>query len=166
MNKNKPRWLPDPLALEPWNIDTYTQIYIIFCRDFKDINKKVYFKNERIIIFNRLLDGKEEVFWHITDKESHPYSERYPDIRRAERINWIKPIIENYADPEIKCFDYLEGNGKTRTYIWLEKFDFVVILEKLPKGNYTIITAFYIDYENKRRELRKKFDISIIKSSK
>jgi len=101
-------------------------------------------------------DGKEKVFWHITDKEMHPYSDRLPDIRRAERLNWIRPMIENCNENEIQCFDYTESSGQIRAYLWLERYDFIVILGKLPRINYTIITAFYIDFENKRRELRKK----------
>jgi hypothetical protein len=159
MNKERLLWLPDPLILEPWNTNTYESLYQIFCEDFKNKNRPLFFKDEKIIIFssnNFLSEGKEKIFWHITDKDDRAYAERLPDIRRAERINWIRPIIENYTDNHVNCFDYLEANGKIKTYLWLEGYDFVVILGRLERANYTLITAFYIGYEQKRSELKKK----------
>lgn len=159
MSDEIPSWLPDPLCLEPWREDTYDKLYKIFCRDFKNPTP-LYFRNEKIIIFSQshhLKEGKEKVFWHITDKEDGNYSDRLPDLRRAERINWIKPIIQNYTSPDIYCFDYVESSKKKNTYLWLYKYDFVVILQRLDKINYIIITAFYISYESKRRELLDKY---------
>lgn len=159
MSDKLPSWLPEPLNLDPWQIDTYEKLYKIFCLDFKSSNT-LYFKKEKIIIFSynhHLLDGKEKVFWHITNREDKAYSDRLPDLRRAERINWIRPIIENYTSSDIYCFDFTESSQKINTYLWLYKHDFVVILQRLNRENYTIITAFYISYDNKRRDLLNKY---------
>lgn len=56
--------------------------------------------------------------------------------------------------------DYQEGDGRVRTYLWLEQYDYVVILERKAKRLGTaafLVTAFHIDGAQRREGLERKF---------
>jgi len=59
---------------------------------------------------------------------------------------------------EIRVFDHSEGpkDKGIRRYIWLENYDYVLILQRRKKAFFWI-TAFYVDIEWKRKDLRKRF---------
>ncbi len=84
-------------------------------------------------------------------------AQRCPDLRRSERLPWVRPMIENSRQPEVIAWDYLEGDGNTHTYIWLEDHDFVVIMKKYPDGRRRLITSFYVDKDRKRQGLGRKY---------
>jgi hypothetical protein len=66
---------------------------------------------------------------------------------RANRIHWIKPILENSGDRRITCFRNREADQSIREYFWFREKDFMVILEEvLP--DYVMITCFCVDNEN------------------
>ncbi|MCK4624137.1 MAG: hypothetical protein KAV00_02415 [Phycisphaerae bacterium] len=83
-------------------------------------------------------------------------AQRYPDLRRSERLTWVRPLIENPDKIEVLAWDYEEGDGKIRTYVWLEDFDFVVIMKKYPDGRRRLITSFFVDNDYKRRDFERK----------
>jgi len=66
--------------------------------------------------------------------------------------------MESSQRPEIKVFDYVEGQKDKgiRRYIWLEGYDYVLILQRKKKAFYWV-TAFYTDIEWKREDMRKRF---------
>jgi hypothetical protein len=61
-----------------------------------------------------------------------------------------RPLMESPPRSEILVFDHLEGpkDKGARRYIWLEQFDYVLILQK-KKRAFFWVTAFYIDSERK-----------------
>ena len=118
-----------------------------------------------------LEDNKEKIFWHlISREEKETYWEngikkfrslgRYLDFRRAERIHWIKEILENHSHEKIKLFYHRESNKKRdiRLYLWAYKDDFVVILQKLGKSSSFLVTSFYIDHQGKRDDYQKRYE--------
>lgn len=44
------------------------------------------------------------------------------------------------------------------TYVWLKDLDYLIVMKKYPNGQRRLITAYYVDYENTRRKLRKKYE--------
>lgn len=121
-------------------------------------------------------DGYEKTFWHLTTRE-HFYQKkqgkrfinvkkRLPDYGRAERIDWVKKIIENAHDEYIRAFYHIETDGKKelRLYLWLYKQDFVVILQKLGKSSSFLVTSFYIDVPKKRRIYQERYDVYVSRS--
>ncbi len=82
-------------------------------------------------------DGKEKIFWHLTSrkqkrtiKRENRYEiieERLPDYPRAERIEWVKKIIQNHQNPRIICFYHQETNPNKdiRLYLWAKQDNFV-----------------------------------------
>jgi hypothetical protein len=80
-----------------------------------------------------------------------------PDYDRAERLPWVRALIEHADEPGVKRFEYQEGSGVVRTYIWYEAGDFAVVREPLSRGAMRLITAFHIQSEMRRREMRSKY---------
>jgi len=168
-----PDWLPEMVTVNPWTEDTYEKLYEIFCRDIRDHNLRHIGNN--VWIFREMEDGKEKIFWHLTTREvkqkriprrkrkfypqgqTYIKTERLPDLRRCERLPWVKPLIEHPFDPEVLAWDYEEGDSTVKTYIWIKDSDFVVILKKYPNDTRRLITSFYIDVDYKRIDFERKY---------
>lgn len=152
-----PPFLPPMLNLQgSWNV-VLNELYTIFKKDF--IESKVFYQNLKVIYDKRKLWGnKEEAFWHLITKEDTK-AVRIPAYDRAKRLPWARPTIENHDKPEVKVWDYLEGNGKVRIYLWLENYDYAVILER-GKGKrkhlVILITGFYVE-RWKRKDLLRRY---------
>jgi hypothetical protein len=156
-----PDWLPPRLDLNgDWN-DILDDIYAIFTRDFKA--RPLFLGCEPVWHDRRILPGEtfEECFWHLVTRKDKASGDRLPDFRRAERLPWCAPILRNVEDPAVKFWHYREGDGRLRTYAWLEAGDYVVILERKPKqiGQVAfLITAYHIDGDSTRRSMRKRYE--------
>lgn len=104
-------------------------------------------------------DNVPASFRHLTTRGN---GKREFDPKRAERLSWVPAIIKNHADPAVKRWDYLEGDGKINTYLWLEAHDFVVIAR--PKTNsrglrvYALVTAYHLDFEGTRATYTRKYE--------
>jgi len=157
---SRPDWLPSMLSLSGTWEEILSELYALFDKDFKQ--SKLNFKDHIVWWNRRILPGEryEEGFWHLITREDRSTGERLPDFRRAERLPWCGPIITHSDDTAAKVWDYREGTGQLRTYIWLEDWDYCVILEKVARGKKKVallITAFYVDGPLRRRSLRRKF---------
>jgi hypothetical protein len=150
-----PDWIPEMVNVSPWTADTFDILYTIFSRDFKE-TKPIY-QGFVVWHFPELDDGKEKVFWHLTHQEDNDAGERLPDLRRSERLPWVRKMIDNSNKEEILHWDYKEGRGTIHTYIWLKDYDFLVIMKKYPDGRRRIITSFFIEYNNYRIKTEKKY---------
>lgn len=102
----------------------------------------------------------EEGFWHLISREEARTGERRFDPRRAERLPWCGPVISNADDPAVLVWDFVEGHGRLRTYLWLEHLDYLVILEskQMRIGMVMfLVTAHHVDNKATRRSLRRKY---------
>ncbi|MBN1904884.1 MAG: hypothetical protein JW927_07285 [Deltaproteobacteria bacterium] len=161
------------VCVDPWIDSTYDMLYDIFCRDIRDHDLR-YFDN-RVWIFREMEDGREKIFWHLTTRSEKKVKiprrkkkffpseqvyfneDRYPDLRRCERLPWIRALIEQAGDTEILAWDYEEEDLTIKTYLWLKDNDFAVIMKKFPNGVQRLITSFYIDKSYKRQDLERKY---------
>lgn len=164
---NKCKWLSDIIKfpdLSKWKIYE-DELYELFVDTF--ITNHPTFNNKPVHIKKYPLDGnREHAFTHLTCKtESNAprdVNDRLPDLRRAERLNWIKPVIENYPCLEecincnkIKYWEELYKN-KIRINLFFEDFRYFVVLED--RGNYyLLITAYYIHYDEVLEKKRNKY---------
>lgn len=157
-------------------VKLFDVLYRCFYDDF--VAQKTYL-NSQIYIdpkSHQKDEEKELVFWHLTTKETKidkkigkrwvTIMERVFDFRRAERLTWIKKIIENHSMADIKIFYHKETNEKQdiRLYLWLEDYDFVVILQKIGKNSSYLVTSFYIDRYGKRNEYKRRYEVYSKKS--
>jgi len=149
-------WLPELVYLSDYegDFEAYIEaVYSYFKADF--VENLTYFEGRKIS-FKRHPEfkGKEMTFWHVTS-EGRVEEERTPDFRRCERIRWIKPIIENANNPEIKVWEN-QRNKDNRVCFWLESEDYLVVLAKRP--NYTMLwTAYLTNFDHTRRKLEKEY---------
>lgn len=149
-------WLPPLIKMSPWDEQVLESLYAVFVRDL--VRDPPFYRGGRVWCFPDQERGRECLFWHITEREDPPHSgNRLPDFRRCERLCWIRALIEHADDPAVKAWDYQEGSGDVHTYLWLETFDYVVVMKRYPDGRRRLITAYRIDYESKRHNLRKKY---------
>lgn len=158
-------WLPPMLELSGTWDEIVNNLYTIFEQDFKQ--GKPRFQHYLVWWDKRILSGQhyEEGFWHLISRDDKNSGERNPDFRRAERLPWCAPVIINSENSAIRLWDYREGRGQIRTYIWLENCDYCVILEKLKKYRQAaamLVTAFHVDGPSQRRSLRTKLGKAIV----
>jgi len=154
-----PGFLPSKLVLtRDWDRDIES-LYKQFSTDFKASCPR--YSGRAVIHDRRQKDGKELAFWHLVTRGDYRDYTGTPDYDRAERLPWVRALIEHADEPGVKCFEYQEGSGVVRTYIWYEAGDFAVVLEPLSRGAMRLITAFHIQSEMRRQEMRSKYARSV-----
>ena len=82
--------------------------------------------------------------------------DRTPDMRRCERIGWIRPMVDSCQTDRVRCWRNMR-NGRERIVIALPDFSYVVVLQE--NREYVMLwTAYYIETEHRRAKLRREFD--------
>lgn len=150
-----PSWLPVMFIVNPWTSGTFDDLYTIFRTDL--IIYPVNYNGFNVWFFPEMEDGKEKIFWHLTTRVDIVTGDRFPDLPRCERLPWARPIINNCNDQEVLSWDYIEGDGVTHTYVWLNNHDYVIIMKKYTDDSRRLLTAFWVEYPNTKRKLLKKF---------
>jgi hypothetical protein len=138
------------LGVEPTG-EELNLLFAEFSRDFIDDILIIDGLAVKVILQNSNVKGYEtfpETFVHLITRKSKG-GKRVFDKHRANKVHWIRCILENREEDEILYFEYLEGDGKTRDYYWFKEGGFLIIMEKITP-DYLIITSFNID--NKRNE--------------
>jgi hypothetical protein len=135
-------------------------LYEVFQHDFKDGG--LIYGGNAVWFFPDVEDGKEVIFWHLTSRKDNATGERMPDFRRSERLCWPRPMLDNHPEPEVLAWDYEEDDGAIKTYVWLMDYDFLVLMKKMKDGTRRLLTSFWIEYDNYRHKLRKKYDKRIV----
>lgn len=162
------RWLPEIIEckdLSKWN-EYLDKLYEVFCNDF--VERELLFEGKKVNYRKAPKDGKyEHAFIHLTHENvlhaSDNPNDRVPDLRRAERIGWNRPIIENYRCQEnCELCDgvlYYEQMYKknVRAYLLFKDVKFLVVLEKR-ESYILLITGYYLDYDNALEKHIKKFE--------
>lgn len=158
-----PSFLPPMLNLDGTWEEILGRLYSVFSRDFK---QTATCHNGLRVFYNRTIkldgSGKEEGFWHVVSKEAGNNGVRNFDHSRAKRLPWAKPLIETSGRTDVKIWQYNEGtmDKGVRTYIWLEDFDYVLILAR-KKEIFYWITAFYVE-SWKKSSLQRKYEKRVL----
>jgi len=131
-------------------------VYAIFEQDLIK-NTPKFGSNNLSLKKYPLSQQRAYTFYHLTHKGDNE-SERIPDLRRCERIGWVKPTIENTENWNLKFWEQ-SRHGKSRVCIQLsveDDVDYFVILDV--RVNCVIIwTAFVAEYEHEKRKKEKEF---------
>lgn len=156
-----PDWL-EPLArLEDFNGDVEAYIahlFSIFTRDF--ITTTPTFRGKRVLHDKTDDVGRPQAFTHITTEENRQTKQRELCLRRCERIAWIKSVVENADDPRVLVWEKEQKTSRrraTRTFLFLENENFLIILQEIKRGHY-LITAIYVDNRNQKRKHLKAYE--------
>lgn len=153
--------------------DQLYKMYGIYLTDF--IRTQVCFEGKKVIVNGTPIRnkkegyfvGKQKSFDHIVTRECKYSHKRQYDRDRANKIHWIKVIIENCTCPLIKQFEKIDEYGDRNILLWYESRNYVVILrEKRP--DLFLVTGYCVDateqgrfrneyneYKNKKTPLRK-----------
>lgn len=127
------------------------RLYEIFKRDFLD--SRPYFKKVLPVGIKKepKEKGKEATFWHIVScgKEGKM---RLHDLRKCERIGWIRPVIESFPDCEIKAWLVRRGR-EIRICLCYGNWDYVVILRKM-RSYVLLITAYPAESQQTKNQLQ------------
>ncbi|MDR3476608.1 MAG: hypothetical protein P4M14_01075 [Gammaproteobacteria bacterium] len=152
-----PSWLPALFKVSPWDHNTFDLLHEIFHRDF--ISSPVCYEGHKVRQYSyELEDGKEKSFWHLTTREDGQGGVRLPDLRRSERLPWLKNIIENASHSDILTWESTEGDGVIKIYVWLKDHDYVAIMKKPRQGALILLTAHWLEYPNAKKKLMKKYN--------
>ena len=156
-------WLPELTTLSDsdgkWEV--YVEVvYNLFKRDFVDSQPQFEGKWVRCRK-DPIYDGKFAGFWHCVS-DGDVEEDRIPDIRRCERISWVRPIIENAtARDDIDIWKNKRGS-ETNVLIWYDEYLLVVLGERTRKHDgfqyLQLITAYTTEKEHRKRKLRKERD--------
>jgi len=156
--------LPDIIEcndLTQWNFYLEQLYQNVFVPDF--IKTKPTFRGLPVVIRREPRDGEwEHGFTHMTHVDllhnSSNQNDRIPDLRRSERVNWVRKIIEHdECFNKKRCGEILYWEemyrGRIRSNLLFESERFLVVLEKA-RNAYLLITSFYIeeDYSLERRK--------------
>ena len=153
-----PAWLPNLMMMADYgnSWDNYiAAVYGIFQADF--VITQPQFEGRPVRCRrDPLYDGKEAGFWHCV-QEGADEQQRTPDLRRCERIGWIRAIIENRNSPQIDHWQN-DNRGESRHYLWFAEWYLIVLADR--KRLFQLITAFCTDRPHTIRKLIKERDTS------
>ena len=158
-------WLPDLILMQDSNNDWESycqQIYSIFSRDFVN-DKPRWCTGQRVSLKRHPeYDGKSATFWHMVS-EGNVESERTPDLRRCERIAWVRACMEAFDNQSPisgqvgKIVWWKEKRGSEERYL-LSLTDFSYIVVIADRKSYVLPwTAYCVEYEHQRRKLGRKY---------
>ena len=159
--------LPELICLNDYNgnFQSYIDaVYSVFERDL--IKNRPQFGSYQLILKNNpLFQQRSYTFYHLTHKGEFE-TERTPDLRRCERIGWVKPTIRNVENWKLKFWEQLR-NGKSRICIQLsveDDVDYYVILD-VRVHCVLIWTAFVAEYEHEKKKKEKEYQNWIKKNN-
>ena len=151
-----PSWLPDLIRMEDFGGDwnRYVEaVYAVFRRDF--IETQPVFRGKAVLGGSQLVEGKHRTFWHLI-QEGDVERDRIPDLRRCERVEWPRAIIEHTSDPVVSSWPNTRGRRR-RQVLWLARLDYVVILEERGSA-WWLWTAYVTDRPHTRRNLQREYE--------
>lgn len=99
--------------------------------------------------------GRWASFWHLV-QEGRIEDDRTPDLRRCERIRWVRWIIENGgAHAEIDEWQNKRGT-EVNTLLWFREEYLVVLAQR--RGYWLLKTAYCTEKSGRIRQLQKERD--------
>lgn len=99
--------------------------------------------------------GKWASFWHLV-QEGRVEDDRLPDLRRCERIRWVRWVIENAAaHAEIDIWQNTRGT-EVNALLWFREEYLVVLGQR--QGYWLLRTAYCTDKSGRIAQLRKERD--------
>ena len=153
MNPDNEAWLGDLVELSGDPLEYIELLYAHFTRDF--IDSRPQLEGVQVLHDGNDDNGKCACFVHITSKDDEDAGGRVVDLRRCERLCWIRPIIENSDKDEVLRWDEVKGSQR-RIFLYVAEERFLVILEERKYG-YMLVTAYYVGGNNSHQRFLKKY---------
>lgn len=131
--------------------DQLFRIYGIFLNDF---HKNPLILNGRRITFNTnksrhpQFKGKYQGFVHLITRDNKYNDKRQYDRDRANRIHWVRLILENCQRPIVSYFEEYNSDAVKQYFYWVQPLDFIIILREV-STDLLLVTAYCVDNYNK-----------------
>ena len=125
-----PDWLPAPLSFSGSNVQVdYSRLYEVYCRDFVDCSPIIV--DGGVILVDTSIDPHNPAYTRgFTHLITRGDDSRSIDYARAEKLPWVRAVLENYTQPEVNAFWHISPKGK-QLYFWMPDHDFTVLLLSL-----------------------------------
>lgn len=99
--------------------------------------------------------GRWASFWHLV-QEGRVEDDRLPDLRRCERIRWVRWVIENaLANANIDVWQNTRGT-EVNTLLWFREEYLVVLGQR--QGYWLLRTAYCTEQTGRIAQLKKERD--------
>jgi len=156
-----PEWLPPLLTLDScqgdWN-RYVNRVYGEFHYDFIQRQPQLrdcWVRCRR----DPICQGKEAGFWHcISGGPSE--AERVPQVRRMERVRWVRAVIEHEIDAQVQSWRSVRGSDH-RFCLWFREEFLVVLAERVRQRDgfryWQLITAYDTLTERRKAQLRREW---------
>ncbi len=156
-----PEWLPKRLYYKDYagNWDKFLKdVYSIFTNDFCE--RKIYLGQMDVDFDRTIKNNWIEGFRHILEgREDKRLIQSDDTILRAEKIAWVKPIIQNYNDRRILKWENKRGR-KNKMLLWLKDIEimgYVVVLYKKSEKSVFLETAYPVNWKRRRIQFEKEY---------
>lgn len=144
---NKKKDLINSYTYDNGNITNYlNRLYQFFIDEL--LNNRFILKDSKIKIdIKRDAQNHYESFWHLISEGS---DDREFNVKRAERLHWIKHLLTNEECNICSNYYYFEEQIKNRisAYVLCEQLNYIIIFRKTTNAYY-LMTAYYLN-ENKK----------------
>jgi len=159
-----PSWLPPIIELSSCSGDWSkyeSTLYKIFERDFIK-SKPILFGKPVFCTKDPTYKGKFFTFYHITTCGGPREEDRTTDLRRCERIEWLKKILENTNDPSVKVWEDKRSNRKRRNkkrtnVLFDESGETLHLVLSKNVNSYHLVTVYYVEKDYKKQELNRQY---------
>jgi hypothetical protein len=152
------QWLPPVVTLADHSGDwtAYLEAQYDLFRSTLVTSKPTIFHPKRWALKKHPLSfNKEATFWHVTS-EGKTESDRTPDMRRMERVGWIRPMIDAHRSEKHLCWWQTKRDSKSRPTIAVSDFSYIVVLQE--NDDYVLLwTAFYVEQQYRRDAYRRQW---------
>ena len=94
--------------------------------------------------YDKILFGKQDTFCHVVTRGTDNSKKRQFKSERANKIHWIRIIIENKDDNRIKYFEGMSDDYKWSRFYWYKDKNYIVILREI-SVKLLLITGYCVD---------------------
>ncbi len=94
--------------------------------------------------YNNFLLRKHEAFCHIVTRGINNSRKREFDVNRANKIHWIKPILENRQDRRVRYFEGQNSENKWCRFYWYKDKNYIVLLREVSR-DLLLVTGYCVD---------------------
>lgn len=114
------------------------ELYKVFLDSI--VNKLIFLNLPIRCRYFQPIDNMYRCFWHLISEGALDENDRFPDMRRCERLGWIAHIINNHADLDVACWENKRGQN-SNTVLWLPSENYMIVLSRR-KDYYLLVTAY------------------------
>ena len=152
INKLKPYFDESELD-SSFNKNQVDQLYEVFKEHFVFDPFTVGGKKIKIIHQKSRIEqyaDYSETFTHIITRKAYTFGNRIYLSDRANRIHWIKPILQSPPCKDIFYYRWKDDDGVCKHHYWLFDLDYMVVTVDV-KPDLRIVTAFCVDKDEKKK---------------